>query len=62
VRVTFVERNGKVAGHDAKAAKGLLTRHLLMAGGDAIAALRSWRHDRFDLDISEIEPARQPRR
>lgn len=54
VRVTFVERNGKVAGHDAKAAKGDLARHVLLTGGDAIAALHSWRNDRFDLDIAEI--------
>ncbi len=54
VRVTFVERDGKVAGHDAKAAKGDLARHILMIGGDAIAAVHSWRNDRFDLDINEI--------
>ena len=54
VRVTFVERNGKVAGHDAKATKGHLARHILLTGGDPIAALHSWRNDRFDLDISEI--------
>ena len=54
VRVTFVERNGKVAGHDAKAAKGHLARHILLTGGDAIAALHSWRNDRFDLDITEL--------
>lgn len=54
VRVTLVERNGKVAGHDAKAAKGHLARHILLTGGDAIAALSSWRDDRFDLDIVEL--------
>ena len=43
-----------MAGHDAKAAKGMLARHILTTGGDAIAALRTWRHNRFDLDIAEL--------
>ena len=54
VRVGFIERDGKVAGHDAKAAKGMLARHILTTGGDAIAALRTWRHHRFDLDIAAL--------
>jgi cytoplasmic iron level regulating protein YaaA (DUF328/UPF0246 family) len=54
VSVTFVERNGKVAGHDAKAAKGRLARHLLSSRAAPPAALRSWRDDRFDLDVRPI--------
>ena len=52
VRVAFVERNGKVAGHDAKVAKGRLARHLLTRGGHPMDALRSWTDDRFDLLIT----------
>ncbi|MGA1754913.1 MAG: YaaA family protein [Ilumatobacteraceae bacterium] len=47
VVVSFVEKSGKVAGHDAKAAKGLLARHLLEKPGDPMEALRSWTHPRF---------------
>lgn len=49
VVVTFVEKSGKVAGHDAKAAKGLLARHLLESSGDPMTALASWTHPRFHL-------------
>ncbi len=49
VAVTFVERTGKLAGHDAKAAKGRLTRHLVTSGGHPLGALRSWTDPRFDL-------------
>ena len=48
--VAFVETSGKVAGHDAKAAKGELVRHLLESKRSPIAALSSWRHPRFTLD------------
>ena len=47
VVVSFIEKSGKVAGHDAKAAKGLLARHLLEKPGDPMEALRSWTHPRF---------------
>jgi cytoplasmic iron level regulating protein YaaA (DUF328/UPF0246 family) len=47
--VTFVEKSGKVAGHDAKAAKGLLARHLLESAGSPIDALETWEHPRFTL-------------
>lgn len=47
--VSFVESSGKVAGHDAKAAKGHLIRHLLESTGPPEAALASWRHPRFTL-------------
>lgn len=52
VTVAFVEKSGKVAGHDAKAAKGLLARHLLESTGDPIAALKSWKHPRFRLSLT----------
>ena len=52
VRVGFVERNGKVAGHDAKVAKGRLARHLLTAGGHPEDALQSWTDERFNLLIT----------
>ena len=54
VRVAFVERNGKVAGHDAKVAKGRLARHLLTTAGTPMDALQSWTDDRFDLLITPI--------
>ena len=47
--VTFVEKSGKVAGHDAKAAKGLLARHVLESSGAPINALETWEHPRFTL-------------
>ena len=47
--VSFVETSGKVAGHDAKAAKGDLVRHLLESKGSPATALASWRHPRFTL-------------
>ncbi len=52
VTVAFVEKSGKVAGHDAKAAKGLLARHLLESKGDPIVALKAWKHPRFRLSLS----------
>jgi uncharacterized protein len=54
VKVGFVERAGpqrRMSSHDAKAAKGLLVRHLLLTGGDPMTALASFDHDRFALDI-----------
>jgi len=52
VSVTFVERAGKMAGHDAKAAKGRLARHLLTTGGHPLDALGSWVDPRFDLVVT----------
>ena len=54
VSVSFVDRTGTVAGHDAKAAKGRLARHLLTSGGPPIDALQSWVDPRFDLLITPI--------
>jgi uncharacterized protein len=53
-QITFVERDGKVAGHDAKLAKGRLARHLLTTGGHPMDALQSWTDARFDLLITPI--------
>lgn len=54
-RVTFVERTGRskgaAVGHDAKAAKGLLARHLLTSRSAPATALSSWAHDRFALVV-----------
>lgn len=54
VQITFVERNGKIAGHDAKIAKGRLARHLVTSRGHPMAALRSWSDPRFDLRITPL--------
>lgn len=52
VSVSFVEKSGKVAGHDAKAAKGMLARYLVESSGDVEKALREWKHPRFRLTLS----------
>lgn len=49
VSVSFVERDGKVAGHDAKAAKGRFARHLLLFDGHPLDALAAWSDERFDI-------------
>jgi cytoplasmic iron level regulating protein YaaA (DUF328/UPF0246 family) len=54
VSVAIVERSGQIAGHEAKAAKGRLARHLLMSGGHPVDALESWVDPRFDLVITPI--------
>jgi hypothetical protein len=54
VSVSFVERTGKVAGHDAKAAKGRLARHLLESASTPRRALASWADDRFDLVVDSL--------
>jgi cytoplasmic iron level regulating protein YaaA (DUF328/UPF0246 family) len=55
VTVSFVERDGtstgRVVGHDAKAAKGRLARHLLTSGAHPDDALASWSDERFALSI-----------
>ena len=50
VRVRFVGRDGRVAGHTAKAAKGQLARALLEAD-DPEAALARWRHPELRLEL-----------
>jgi uncharacterized protein len=52
LEVAFRDASGRAIGHDAKAAKGELVRHLLLDEGDPEQFLRTWRHDRFTLDIT----------
>ena len=54
IRVDLVEHDtttgaARVVGHDAKAAKGLLARHLLVSGGDPREVLSTWTHPRFSV-------------
>jgi hypothetical protein len=53
LRVRFVEAGGRVGGHTAKAAKGLLARALL-ASRDPDAVLEGWRHDAFHLEVTHV--------
>jgi cytoplasmic iron level regulating protein YaaA (DUF328/UPF0246 family) len=50
-RVRFRDAAGVVAGHDAKAAKGLLARHLLTSPLDVEGALATFAHPRFTLEL-----------
>jgi uncharacterized protein len=47
VRVRLVERDGRAGGHDAKAAKGRLARHLVTSRAHPVRALRTWEDDRY---------------
>lgn len=51
VRVRLVDRDGRTAGHAAKAAKGRLARDLLLARSPR-RALERWIDDAFSLDIA----------
>jgi cytoplasmic iron level regulating protein YaaA (DUF328/UPF0246 family) len=55
VSVSFVERGAagtaKVVGHDAKAAKGRLARHVLTFDGHPEDALATWSDDRFAIVV-----------
>jgi cytoplasmic iron level regulating protein YaaA (DUF328/UPF0246 family) len=50
-RVRFRDAGGAAVGHDAKAAKGLLARHLLLSEAPVAAALASFRHPRFTIEV-----------
>lgn len=50
--VKFQNDSGRTVGHDAKAAKGLLVRHLLESKDQPHQALATWRHPQFSLDLS----------
>lgn len=53
VRVDLVaRRGGRVGGHDAKAAKGLLARHLLTNGGDVAPMVGSFDHPAYTARIT----------
>jgi uncharacterized protein len=58
VTVAFVERGdataGRVVGHDAKAAKGRLARHILTFDGHPEDALAVWSDERFALSIVSL--------
>jgi cytoplasmic iron level regulating protein YaaA (DUF328/UPF0246 family) len=62
VRVQFADRDstrsggvvGGVVGHDAKAAKGRLARHLLEAEGDPLRDLDEWADPRFTLVVTPL--------
>lgn len=55
VSVGFVERDGKIAGHDAKAAKGRLARHILTSTAQPKRSLSTWDDPRFDLRLQPIQ-------
>lgn len=53
VRVDLVAHSGgRVGGHDAKAAKGLLARHLLTGTGAVAPMVASFRHDAYSARIA----------
>jgi cytoplasmic iron level regulating protein YaaA (DUF328/UPF0246 family) len=51
--VTFVDRTGKVAGHDAKAAKGRFARHLLCSTAGIEPRIKAFTDERFVPQIRE---------
>ena len=51
VRVRLVDRDGRSAGHAAKAAKGRLARALVRARNPS-RTLATWTDDEFSLDIT----------
>jgi uncharacterized protein len=51
ISIEIVDPSGKPGGHFAKAAKGLLARAILM---DGLAALDDWRHDTFELCVTDV--------
>lgn len=54
VRVDLVaRRGGRVGGHDAKAAKGLLARHLLTETGDIAPMVASFDHPAYTARITD---------
>ena len=50
-RVRFRDADGAAGGHDAKAAKGLLARHLLLSDAPVAEALAAFRHPRFTIEL-----------
>lgn len=51
IRVAFVDRRGRKAGHDAKAAKGLFVRHILTERSP-MRALDSWTHPEYRVELT----------
>ncbi len=52
-RVRFRDADGAAGGHDAKAAKGLLARYLLLSDASAAEALQSFQHPRFTIEVAD---------
>jgi hypothetical protein len=52
-RVRFRDADGAAGGHDAKAAKGLLARYLLLSDAPVAEALRSFQHPRFTVEVAD---------
>jgi hypothetical protein len=52
-RVRFRDAAGAAGGHDAKAAKGLLARYLLLSDAPVAEALRSFQHPRFTIEVAD---------
>ncbi|MDA3004584.1 MAG: peroxide stress protein YaaA [Actinomycetota bacterium] len=53
LHVDLATKSGTAGGHDAKAAKGRLARHLLLNRTDPIKALRSFKDPKFKVRILE---------
>ena len=51
-RVRFRDADGAAGGHDAKAAKGLLARYLLLSDAPVAEALQTFRHPRFIVEVA----------
>jgi len=51
--VDLVTKTGKAGGHDAKAAKGRLARHLLLNRNDPVKALKSFKDSQFKVRVLE---------
>ena len=53
LRIDLATKTGTAGGHDAKAAKGRLARHLLLNRTDPIEALKSFKDPKFKVRILE---------
>ena len=51
LHVDLATKSGKAGGHDAKAAKGRLARHLLINRNDPVKALKSFKDSRFKMRV-----------
>ncbi|MGA0766115.1 MAG: hypothetical protein ACO32R_04935, partial [Ilumatobacteraceae bacterium] len=53
LHVDLATKTGKAGGHDAKAAKGRLARHLLLNRNDPFKALKSYKDSQFKVRVLE---------
>jgi uncharacterized protein len=53
LHVDLATKSGKAGGHDAKAAKGRLARHLLLNRNDPVKALKSFKDPQFKVRVLE---------